>query len=116
MGESYRVQNMAKIYRGAQRVITYIGEGDSDTESAISLARRMLNFGLTPKSNDKVQGSRTFEEECAEIGISGQNMPDAEWNKCSEPWGTDSETAPIDRIPYLLDDPGVRAFSPCLML
>lgn len=68
---------MPTVHRNAQRVVTYIGKGNGDTEVAISLAQRALNWALARNHANIDPASGSIERYCLELGIPGQDMYNA---------------------------------------
>ncbi|KXX78936.1 Heterokaryon incompatibility protein 6, OR allele [Madurella mycetomatis] len=66
---SAQVQLMDQIYSKAQRVITYIGEADSNTRSALELAEKMVKLGWTSEPALGYCGQERDEQQCDLLGI-----------------------------------------------
>ncbi|KAK3305966.1 heterokaryon incompatibility protein-domain-containing protein [Chaetomium strumarium] len=65
-----QVRLMDQVYTKAQQVITYIGEGDSNTQSAIALAEKMLAVGRAsePVTRHEKREERD-KQQCELLGI-----------------------------------------------
>lgn len=66
---SAQVQLMGQIYSQAQRVITYIGEADSNTRSALALAEKMVELGRTSEPAVGHKRGERDERQCGLLGI-----------------------------------------------
>lgn len=67
--KSEQINRMGHIYYKAQRVVTYIGEGDDNTEAAIGLAKEMLQLAATWKPSTDGDRDLESEEQCDRLGI-----------------------------------------------
>ncbi|GAB1320342.1 hypothetical protein MFIFM68171_10552 [Madurella fahalii] len=70
-----QVQLTDPIYSKAQRVITYIGETDSNTWSAIALAEKMVELGRTSEPVVGQARRERDEQQCDGVTSSALDIP-----------------------------------------
>ncbi|KAL5610515.1 hypothetical protein FOBRF1_006632 [Fusarium oxysporum] len=64
-----QINRMDQIYYKAQRVVTYIGEGDGNTEPAVALGRKMLDLAESSEPPSHGDREQLFKEQCDYLGI-----------------------------------------------
>lgn len=68
--KSVQIQLMGEIYRKARRVITYIGDGDSYTQSAIAMAKKMMEWAQPRAPNfSPADKDQSYLNLCSHLGI-----------------------------------------------
>ncbi|KAG7285902.1 hypothetical protein NEMBOFW57_008198 [Staphylotrichum longicolle] len=68
--KSVQIQLMGEIYRKARRVITYIGDGDSYTQSAIAMAKKMMEWAQPRAPTfSPADTNQSYLNLCSHLGI-----------------------------------------------
>ncbi|KAK4098184.1 hypothetical protein N658DRAFT_526545, partial [Parathielavia hyrcaniae] len=97
--KSVQIMLMGEVYRKARRVVTYIGDGDAYAQSAIAMAKKMMEWARprAPTSSLSDKSKQQYLELCTHLGIENnewtvdphpnpivqsiQMMLDASWSK-----------------------------------